>query len=262
MRFPKHENTEDKLLIVKNGRTYTLPVAWSLSDAGSFDFNSKIEDRAFAHGGDIVGDGLVKGHTIKVKFSMQADTEAEHDEVLNRACRYFYQTDYKLYCGRLDRCFNVAGVSKIAHEYQKGFKQRRSNITVSLLLADPFRYQGQESKVVYDFPVEVTKAPMVVHNLGSVDTPMTFRLIPKKKMPAVTIWHEEMKKHMKLSDALLIAPRMAMVNTKEGTVWRDEANSINTFSGQFLSAVPGKNTFYYAGGAGRIEISFTNRWFL
>ena len=71
-----------------------------------------------------------------------------------------------------------------------------------------------------------------------------------------------MKKHMKLSDALLIAPRMAMVNTKEGTVWRDEANSINTFSGQFLSAVPGKNTFYYTGGAGRIEISFTNRWFL
>lgn len=262
MRFPEQTNTDDKLLIVKAGVTYTLPVAWSLSDAGSYDFNSKVEDRAFAHGGDVVGDGLVKGHTIKVKFSVQADTEAEHDELLNRACRYFYQTDYKLYCGRLDRCFNVAGLSKISHEYQKGFKQRRSNMTIHLLLADPFRYQGQESKVVYDFPVDVVKASMVVHNLGSVDTPLTFRLIPKKKMATLSIWHEEMKKEMRLSDALLIAPHIATVNTKEGTVWRDEANSINTFSGQFLSAAPGKNTLYYTGSAGRIEISFTNRWFL
>ena len=95
MQFPKKETSEDKLKIIKDGREYTLPAAWSLSDAGSYDFNSKMEDRAFAHGGDVIGDGLVKGHTIKVKFSMQAETEAEHDELLNRACRYFYQTDYK-----------------------------------------------------------------------------------------------------------------------------------------------------------------------
>lgn len=262
MQFPEHENTEDELKIIKDGREYTLPVAWSLSDAGSYDFNNKVEDRAFAHGGDMVGDGMVKGHTIKVKFSMQAESEAEHDELLNRACRYFYQTDYKLYCGRLDRCFNVAGVSKISHEYQKGFKQRMSKITVSLLLADPFRYQGQETKVVYDFLQEAVKAEMPIHNLGSVDTPLTFKFIPKEKMPSVTIWHEETKKQFRLSDALLISPRIATVNAKEGTVWRDEANSINTFSGQFLSAVPGKNTLYYTGGAGRLEICFTNRWFL
>ena len=262
VQFPVQEQIEDTLQIVKNSMTYTLPTAWSLSDAGSYDFNSKIEDRAFSHGGDVVGDGLVKGHSIKVKFSVQADTETEHDEILNLACRYFCQTDYKLYCGRLDRCFNVAGVSKISHEYQKGFKQRRSNMTMTLLLADPFRYQGQESKVVYEFLEDVVKAPMIVHNLGSVDTPLTFRLIPKQKMAAITIWHEELKKQMKLSDALLISPHRAIVNTKEGTVWRDNANSINTFSGQFLSAIPGKNTLYYTGGAGRIEVTFTNRWFL
>lgn len=262
MQFPKKETSEDKLKIIKDGREYTLPAAWSLSDAGSYDFNSKMEDRAFAHGGDVVGDGLVKGHTIKVKFSMQAETEAEHDELLNRACRYFYQTNYKLYCGRQDRCFNVAGISKIAHEYQKGFKQRRSNITVTLLLADPFRYEGQESKAVYDFLTDVVKAEMVVHNLGSVDTPFTFRFIPKDKMPSITVWHEETLKEFRLTDALLISPSMATVNAKEGTVWRDNANSINAFNGQFLSAVPGKNTLYYTGGAGRLEILFTNRWFL
>ena len=262
MNFPEREYTEDGLKIVKDGREYTLPVSWALTNVGSYDFNNKVEDRAFAHGGDVVGDGLVKGHTIKVEFQMQGATEAEHDELLNRAYRYFYQTDYKLYCGRMDRCYNVAGVSKFTHEYVKGYKQRMSTVKVSLLLADPFRYQGQETKAVFEFDSDMTQTEMVVHNLGSVDTPLTFRFIPTNKMAAIIIWQEETLKQFKLSDAQLISPYISVVNAKEGTVWRGSANTINAFSGQFLSAVPGKNTLYYTGAAGRIEISFTNRWFI
>lgn len=262
MQFPTRENAEEKLKILKDGHEYILPAEWSLTDAGSYDFNNKIEDRAFSHGGDAIGDGLVKGHTIKVKFSIIASDEFTHDELLNRAFRYFSQTDYKLSCGRSDRCFNVAGISKITHEYEKGFKQRWSNITVSLLLADPFRYEAQESLVVYDFPTEVYQAEMVLHNLGSVDTPLTFKFIPLNKMPAITVWHEETKKEFRLSDALLTAPSFTVVNAKEGTVWRNTANSINAFNGQFLQAVPGKNTLYYTGGAGKLEITYTNRWFI
>ena len=262
MKFAEREETENTLKIVKDGYEYTLPVTWALDDAGSYTFNNKVEDRAFAHGGDIVGDGLVKGHTIKVEFIMQSDTEADHDELLNRAYRYFYQTDYKLYCGRQDRCFNVAGVSKFSHEYIKGFRQRMSEVKVTLLLADPFRYQGQETEVIFDYDIAQSRAEMAVHNLGSVDTPLTFRFIPKSSMSSITIWQKETKKQFQLSDAQLISPKTSVVNTKEGTVWRDTANAINTFSGQFLSAVPGKNTLFYTGGAGRLEISFTNRWFI
>lgn len=262
MRFPTRAGTENNLKILKDNHEYVLPTGWSLADAGSYDFNNKIEDRAFSHGGDVVGDGMVKGHTIKVKFSVQSDDEFNHDELLNRAYRYFSQTDYKLYCGRSDRCFNVAGISKITHEYENGFKQRWSNITVSLLLADPFRYQAQESLVVYEFPTEAYQAEMVLHNLGSVDTPLTFKFIPKIKMPAITVWHAETKKQFKLSDALLITPAFTVINAKEGTVWRNTSNSINAFNGQFLQAIPGKNTLYYTGGSGRLEIAYTNRWFI
>lgn len=262
MNFPIRESTDSALRIIKDGHEYVLPSEWSLSDAGSYDFNNKIEDRAFSHGGDVVGDGMVKGHTIKVKFSMYGTDEFTHDEMLNRAYRCFAQTDYKLYCGRSDRCFNVASISKITHDYVNGFKQRWSNITVSLLLADPFRYQGQESLVVYDFPAEAYQAEMVLHNLGSVDTPIRFKFTPKSKMASIIVWHEETKKQFKLADALLIAPAFTVINAKEGTVWRNDFNSINTFNGQFLQAVPGKNTLYYTGAAGKIEIIYTNRWFI
>ena len=81
-------------------------------------------------------------------------------------------------------------------------------------------------------------------------------------MPNITIWHREAKEKFSVADSLLIAPATLMVNGKEGTVWRGNANSINTFSGGFLYAKPGLNLFHYTGAAGKIEISYVNRWFV
>lgn len=250
------------LQILKDGIEYTLPAGWALDDAGAYTFRNKLQDKAFAHGATMVGDGKLDGRTITIEFDLKGATEEEHDEAVNQAYTYFTMTDYELRCGRADRVYRVAGLSKIKHKWRDGFKQRRSNITVSLLLADPFRYEAQESRVVYTFAGDVKEAEMVVHNLGSVDTPLTFKFTPTGKMASVTVWHQEAEEKFTMTDALLIAPSSATVNGEEGTVWRGNANSINTFSGQFLHAKPGANLFLYTGGAGTVEITFTNRWFL
>ncbi len=262
-QLAKKVQKDSKLKIVTSaGTEYSLPALWSLSDAGSYKFRNKLEDKAFSHGGNMVGDGRISGRTIKVEFNLKGATEQDHDYALNTAYTYFCQTDYELYVGRSDRKFRVAGVSQISHKYQKGYKQRWSNITVSLLLADPFRYEGRPTVVTRVFPAGVDNAEIYVDNLGSVDTPLTFRFIPKKAMSKIHIFHVQAREEFNLSDALLIAPATATVNGENGTVWRDKANSINTFSGQFLHVKPGKNLFYYTGGAGTVEISFTNRWFV
>lgn len=254
---------DSKLKIVTQaGTEYSLPALWSISDAGAYTFRNKLEDKAFSHGGNVVGDGRISGRTIKVEFFMHGATEQDHDYALNTAYTYFCQTNYDLYVGRSDRKFRVAGVSKITHKYQKGFQQRWSEITVSLLLADPFRYEGHTTKITKVFPRAVENAEIYVDNLGSVDTPLTFRFIPVKSMDKIHIYHKQAQEEFSLSDALLIAPATVTVNGDAGTVWRDKANSINTFSGQFLHVKPGKNLFYYTGDAGTIEISFTNRWFV
>lgn len=249
-------------VITNGGIEYPLPAAWSLQDAGSYTFRHKLQSKAFAHGGDVVGDGKVEGRTIKVAFYLAGTTEQEHDEAVNQAYTYFAQTNYDLVTGRNDRVFHVAGLSKIAHKWVKGYKQRWSEITISLLLADPFRYEAQESKVTFVFPQATVEAEMVLHNLGSVDTPLTFKFIPEKGMPHIVVWHQEAKEKFTLSDALLTAPKTAIINGKEGTVWRDKENSINSFTGSFLKAKPGSNLFLYTGAAGTVEITYTNRWFI
>lgn len=252
----------ESLIIRKGDQFYTLPVGWALSGSGSYEWQNKLEDRAFSHGSDMTGDGKVKGRQLEVSFSMRGATENEHDEMLNLAYRVFSQTDYDLFCGRPDRLYHVAGISKIKHSFQDGYKQRWSDITVTLLLADPFRYEAQSAEQEFVFTEEMQQAEMIVHNEGSADTPLTFTFIPNVSMAQIVVYHVETEEQMRLSDALLTAPAVLTVNTKDGTVWRGTANSINSFSGQFLSAVAETNHFLYTGSAGTVRIGFTNRWFV
>lgn len=249
-------------IVTKSGEQYPLPAAWSLEDAGTYSFRNKLQSKAFAHGGNMVGDGKVDGRTIKVSFLLSGTTEQQHDEAVNQAYTFFSAEDYHLVAGRSDRAYHVAGLSKISHKWVKGFKQRQSEITASLLLADPFRYEAQESKVTFVFPQAVAEAEMSVYNWGSVDTPLTFRFIPSTKMANITVWHQEAKEKFSLMDALLVAPKTSVINGKDGTVWRGKENSINAFSGSFLQAKPGANLFLYTGDGGTVEITYTNRWFV
>lgn len=254
--------TESDLTIIKGDKVLTLPYGWALGDAGSFSFRNKLQDRAFTHGSDMVGDGTIDGRTITVEFDVKGATEEEHDEAVNLAYQYFYDTDYQLRAGRADRVYHVAGLSKISHEFRDGFKQRWSKITVSLLLSDPFRYETNECEETFVFGSEATAADMIVQCTGGIKTPVTFKFVPTTSMPVITITHEETGERMQLNDSLLTAPAVMTVNTKDGTVWRNNDNAINTFSGQFLSVVPGTNHFKYSGSPGKVIVTFTNRWFL
>ena len=47
---------DSKLKIVTQaGTEYSLPALWSISDAGAYTFRNKLEDKAFSHGGNVVG---------------------------------------------------------------------------------------------------------------------------------------------------------------------------------------------------------------
>lgn len=252
----------EPFVIRKGDQIYALPAGWALSGSGSYEWNNKLEDRAFSHGSDMTGDGKVKGRQLEVEFSMKGATENEHDEMLNEAYRAFSQTDYDLLCGRPDRLYHVAGISKIQHSFEKGFKQRWSDIKVTLLLADPFRYEAAESRLEFVFTDMQAGTEMIVNNRGSADTPITFTFTPDNTMSSIVIYHEETEEMMTIADALLTAPATLTVNSQDGTVWRGSGNAINAFSGQFLYAQAGTNHFRYSGAPGKIEIAFRNRWYV
>lgn len=252
------------LKIVKADKVYTLPDGWELDDIGSYDFSLKLQDKAFAHGSYAVGDGCIKGRTVKVSFDLKEATEKDHDAIVNEALAAFAQRDYVLYAGRQDRCFKVAGISKIKHKYQKGFKQRWSDVEIALLLADPFRYATSATNLALVYEDDQDDAEISLYNQSSVDVPLIFTFAPADgaSMPDIKFVHTESGESFILRDTLLTSPAIAVVNGETGTVRRDSANSLNTFSGLFLHALPGRNTYKYTGQAGGLKIQFTERWFV
>ena len=253
---------EENLIIIKNGIQYVLPSGWAIVDSGSYEFNNKLEDKAFVHGGNVVGDGKVKGRTITVEFDMKEVTEQEHDDVVNLAYSAFYGK-YNLIVGREDRMYKIAAISKIKHKFEKGFKQRWSNVTVSLLLAEPFRYSINPITIRHEFSEAQTEKEITFFKQSSVDTPLIFKFTPalESDLPAVKIQHVESGQEFTMTDTVLVN-KTAVIDGEQGTVRRGEDNSINTFSGLFLHALPGSNTLKYTGKACTLEIVYTPRWFV
>ena len=259
---PKYIDSEAKLIIKKtNGSLYTLPTGWAIDDAGAYDFNNKLSERAFAHGSDMVGDAKVKGRTITIEFDMDGAIQNDHDNMVNLAYDAFVNVA-ELGQENSTKKYKVAGLSKIKHKFHKGFKQRRSNIVVSLLLADPFRYAATETTISQRYNSEQTATIITFNNASSVDVPLIIRFTPTVEMPSVRIKHIESDRFFLMTDALLLNPKIAIVNGELGTVRRDNDNSINTFSGVFLTAYAGQNNYEYTGKAGLVEIIYTPRWFI
>lgn len=261
MNFPK-KSKHDYLAIEKNGSVYELNEDWSLTGNGSISFRNKLEERAFSHGSDLIGDGKVSGRQIDVEFHSRFDTEEEFEQAVNEAYRVFGQTNYDLYTNRRNRVMHVAGIKSLTMDYDDGYKGRSGTITASLLLSDPFRYDTNETAIETTFSQLAQNEEILVNNMGSVDTPLTFTFIPDGTMANINVTHEESGNQMTITDALLTSPAILTVNSKDGTVWRDTNNSINSFSGQFLYAVPGINHFRISCDSGIVTVTFTNRWYL
>lgn len=249
-------------IITQAGDTYTLPVNWSLTDAGTLSFNYKLSDRSFTHGSTLAGDGYASGRTIKVSCYLAGDTEEKYNDTLNQAYRYFCQTDYELRAGRADRRYRVAGCQKVEAKEIKGYKQRRSEITVTLLLADPFRYAKDSTTQTITFTKAVTDEIITINNPSGIDVPLIWTFTPPDggTMSDITVIHVNTGKQFKLTDALLTAPAVGVVNGEKGTVRRDTYNAINAFSGVFIHADVGNNRYKVSCGAGTVSITFTGRW--
>lgn len=253
----------ERLTIIKDNIKTELPYLYSISHE-SISIRAKSEKRAFAHGATLSGDGYVDSKKLKISIDVKAETQTDHDLLVNNLLGLFMGRDYKLVNGRMDSYYNVASLDSIKHKYQKGFKNRWSEIEFSLLLTDPFRYAVNENIVTQSFISDSKEVPFLLSNDGSMDTPLLIELIPSIAMPSVEIKHVQTDNSCKITDSLLTAQKTLKIDSVKGTVLRgDDENAINTFSGQFLSAVAGDNTYLVScSGAGTIKITYQSRWLI
>lgn len=240
--------------LVINGQQ--LPYRYSLESCADLTVRATASKRGYSHGSTITGDGYIDGKKIKLGFLISGTNQTDYDAKLNELLRLFYQQDYKLSVG--NGYYNVSCMSASKAKWIKGYQGLRADVDITLLLADPFRYADDEKQANADVGGESTTINVV--NAGSADVPLIVELIPVKTMADVTINHTDTGRVMRVADTLLTAPAVLTIDTKAGTVRRDANNAINAFSGQFLTAKPGPNTYEIKGSAGKVVIRWRDRW--
>lgn len=240
--------------LVINGQQ--LPYRYSLESCADLTVRATASKRGYSHGSTITGDGYIDGKKIKLSFLISGTNQAEYDAKLNELLRLFYQQNYTLSVG--NGYYNVSCMSASKAKWIKGYQGLRADVDITLLLADPFRYADDEKQASADVGGESTTINVV--NAGSADVPLIVELIPVKTMADVTINHTDTGRVMRVADTLLTAPAVLTIDTKAGTVRRDANNAINAFSGQFLIAKPGPNTYEIKGSAGKVVIRWRDRW--
>lgn len=240
--------------LVINGQQ--LPYRYSLESCADLTVRATASKRGYSHGSTITGDGYIDGKKIKLGFLISGTNQADYDVKLNELLRLFYQQNYTLSVG--NGYYNVSCMSASKAKWIKGYQGLRADVDITLLLADPFRYADDEKQANADVGGESTTINVV--NAGSADVPLIVELIPVKAMADVTINHTDTGRVMRVADTLLTAPAVLTIDTKAGTVRRDANNAINAFSGQFLTAKPGPNTYEIKGSAGKVVIRWRDRW--
>ena len=266
INIPQRNDLGRQLVIKKDGRSYRLPYNWSIDGDGNVSYRIKENQKAYAHGAVISGDRKIDSRTLTIEIYVFGTDVDDYQNRVNEVYNHFGQNDYQLFAGMQDSYYRVAGVSKIKNSYLKSYKQTAAKVEITLVLADPFRYSAAQTLRKEVFNEEQTETAITLFNAGSVDTPLIWRFIPLPDggvMHDITITHVESGEFFKLKDTLLTDPANVIVNGQAGTVRRvdnNAGNSLNTFSGLFLHALPGRNTYMYTGAAGTIEIAFEERW--
>ncbi len=240
--------------LVINGQQ--LPYRYSLESCADLTVRATAAKRGYSHGSTITGDGYIDGKKIKLSFLISGTNQADYDWRLNELLRLFYQQNYTLSVG--NGFYNVSCMASSSAKWIKGYQGQRADVDITLLLADPFRYADDEKQASADVGGESTTINVV--NAGSADVPLIVELIPVKTMADVTINHTDTGRVMRVADTLLTAPAVLTIDTKAGTVRRDANNAINAFSGHFLTAKPGTNTYEIKGSEGKVVIKWRNRW--
>lgn len=256
---------DDYITVVSaSGVVQRLYLRIAVDNVNDLKMRIKEADKAFAHGSYAYGDGKVESRKLKLSCHIRGRDQRDHDRQYNELIGLLAQRDYSLRLARSDREYHIAGLTDIKQKWIKGFKWIWSDVDITLLLTDPFVYATADAVQNIEFGEAQTDAVISLYNDSPIDVPLIIDFSPLEGQPMdnIKIVHADSGEQMQLTDALLSYPHKARVDGNVGTVRRDSDNSINTFSGVFLHALPSRNEFKFTGSAGRISIIYRSRWFI
>lgn len=151
----------ERLIVQKNGSSIIIPYAYTITDDGKIAWRTQEKEKPFA----LAQLPAAMERLMLGKSNYQSISRVKLKQSMNKSTMNYYRifagSDYALICGREDRVYKVAAMTATAQRYLKGFKQRWSDVDLTLLLADPFRYASSPTVITQNY-VDQTDAEIAL----------------------------------------------------------------------------------------------------
>lgn len=245
------------MYLKKDGSIYTLPLYSALS---GLSVERRISDtpKVSQHGGTPTGDGKINSRTIDISVFIDGQNQADYLAQVDELKRNLSLTDAELFITD-NRYINISGLNKLKEEFISGFYLVKANITATLKALDPFLYDTDP--VVISEPIAATPQQFTVNNPGNIDTPLIIAITANSLNSAITLKNiTDKNRILTYTDAGFTAGKTLVISALGGTVKLNGSNTINAFTGTFMSLLPGDNIFEYTGGNCTIAMSYSVRW--
>lgn len=222
-----------------------------------FSTRGKSQDKGLQHGGILTGDSKISSRTIGVEVIIMGENQLDYQSQVDELMRYAYRRDQRLYVTDT-RYVNVACLTKYQENYYKGYYGERGTIDLTFLALDPFFYENTQ---IFEQIITSSPAKFTINNPTNIDSPVTVTIVPTEANLSMELKNlTDGGRVFSYSDPNLTAGKTLTINAETGTVELDGDNTINNFTGTFLSVLFGDNVFQYTGGKCVITISFPKRW--
>ncbi len=257
----RKSNHEYLSLLLPNQLEIEFPYAWGLTGDEEISFRGKTENKALSHGGVEVGDDKASPRTLTLTFFLRKNDREAFQAELSKYKAYFRIAGSRLYVGNKKSYFVISRLTGIKNKWTRAFQGKFSEVTFTLLCADPFRYSEEETRFSRDMEATDIWADFEVFCDGNIDTPTIISFTPKDVGNTFSLYSKTTGEQFTISDTMLTPETTTVINGVKGTVYRGSANAINTMSGVFLSLESGENALRYKGHSGKITITHRARWF-
>ena len=241
--------------------TYTFPsgVEVTQSRESSFQVKSRLQGRSFSDGGIDIGDGKVSPKTINLTVVIYGDSESDFLTKIDNFKTAICQKNKRLTPDGFSRYINIKTVkSAVAdwinpQQYKKGQK-----FNVSFVCEDPFWYDTQEQS----HTETITSSPTTfsITNDGTAETFATIEITAASDISTLLFENTTNDTQFDYTETSFLDTNVLTVNSVDGTVEREDADTIKFFSGSFIKLNPGSNSLKYTGGNCSIIVKHFKRY--
>lgn len=243
--------------VIKDNERYDLPKLSALTGL-SVSTRNTATSKMFQHGGLNTADNKVDYREIEISIFINGKNQRDYLAQVDELKRYLVRANQKLYITE-DRYINISSLSSISEEFLSGYYLTRGNLTVTLMALDPFFYSAYD--VQHSVTITATGQQFYVNHPGNIDTPVIITITASELLSNISLCNEtDNGRLMTYSDANFTASTSLVISNIDGTVELDGDNTINNFSGTFLSLLSGDNLFTWTGGSCTITMNYSVRW--